>query len=574
MPQVAGGFRQAIAPAREAHTSPCRIPGGSRHIATLHNRQAPPMRIPALCQNLARRVPKRVAAGAGTAVLLLALFFLLAPYYSTHLLWGLRLALPFLIPLVILAAAVAFLGLVAAWRYDAGRSYKLWTTAAVTAGVLSLAGFIAWCITNTYLREHQYAATVQATDAPVPELTQRAPFQVAAAQARVNLGDNPGDLVDTTYLATEDTYTSLVERRGWFTGYSTALVQHVPLTGRATGTTCDFSTDADSRIGGALGGNLGRRINELERGVSWDADDVYGYCAPDPAAPGARTPMVVVPLTEQDGFFVITERPAGIALYNGKTDQLTIRTDTTGIPGPAYPLSLAATQRESSIASGSFADWLSDRSGWETTDDDTNSGNAAEFNLADTHTKQPLYVTPLTGRGSATAISAISVVDARTAAPGYAAVVVHRLARPWVNPDSITSRIKKDTQDLPNWQNLKVMEVAPLSGERWVATIGDNNIVSYRVRGTGTLTDPDPKSTQAADPNAQPTCLYRDDNSLIRCGSPADTGGNGIGIQYGPNAQHNGTVPADLAGLTNAQLADLGRRIAEENSRRLNPAHP
>lgn len=153
----------------------------------------------------------------------------------------------------------------------------------------------------------------------------------------MNLGDNPGDLADTTYLAADDSYTSLVERRGWSEGYSTALVQHVPLTGRATGTTCDFSTAADSRIGGNFGGNLGRKINQTQRGVSWDEGDVYGYCADDPAQPGTRTPMVVVPLTEQDGFFIVTERPAGYALYNGKTGQLDIRTDTAGSPAPSTP---------------------------------------------------------------------------------------------------------------------------------------------------------------------------------------------------------------------------------------------
>jgi len=513
-----------------------------------------------------------LAAFAAAFVILIGLFVLFAPYYSTHLWWFVRIITPFVVPLALLVAGVVALGYRAHLKKEARRPYKRATAVAIAAGVLAIPGFIAWCIANTYWREAEYAETIHVTTDPTPTFTQRAPFQVAAAQASSSLGDNPGDLVDTTYLAADDTYTSLVERRGWTAGYSTALVQHVPLTGRATGTTCDFSDAADSRIGGDFGGNLGRQINEAQRGVSWEDSDVYGYCADDPAHPGTRIPMVVVPLTEQDGLFVVTERPAGIALYNGHTGQLTIRTDTTGIPGPVYPLSLAATQREASTTIGGFFDWLYLRAGWETSDDDTNSSNNAEFNLADEHTKRPLYVTPLTGRGSATAISAISTVDAQSSTGGtYATVTIHKLAHPWVSPASITSQIVSDYRDLPNWQTLKVMELAPVSSDHWVATIGDDKLVSYRARGTGTLTKPDPSDPHAAEPDAQPTCMYRGDNSLIRCGTVADTGGNGIGIQYGKPATQLGTPTAatDLSALNNDQLADLGRRVADENARRL-----
>lgn len=528
-------------------------------------------------KRLSRRQHIVALATAGTVVLI-GLFVLCAPYYSTHLWWAARNTVQFAGPFVLLLAGAPLLGYRAYLRDKAHRPYKLATTCAVLAGILGLGAFIVWCIANTYWRQAEYAATMHVTNDPVPTFTQRAPFQVAAAQARSTLGDNPGDLADTTYLAADDTYTSLVERRGWTTGYSTALVQHVPLTGQATGSTCDFAAAADSRIGGNFSGNLGRRINEAQRGVSWAESDVYGYCADDPGDPRARIPMVVVPLTEQDGLFVVTERPAGIALYNGKTDQVTIRTDTAGIPGPVYPLSLAAAQREASGAIGSFADWWYDRVGWETSDDDTNSSNNAEFNLADQHTKQPLYVTPLTGRGSATAISAISTVYAQSSVDGsYATVTVHKLAHPWVSPASISSRILKDYRDLPNWSTLKIMELAPVSGDHWAATIGDDNLVSLRARGTGTLATPDPADRKASTPDAQPTCMYRGDDSLIRCGTVADTGGNGIGIQYGPSTTPGtgtDTGTRDLSSLNNDQLADLGRRLADENARRLAAGTP
>lgn len=146
---------------------------------------------------------------------------------------------------------------------------------------------------------------------------------------------------------------------------------------------------------------------------------------------------------------------------------------------------------------------------------------------------------------------------------------MHKLAQPWASPSSIVSQIVNDYRDLPNWQTLKVMELAPLSDSRWVATIGDDKIVSYRARGTGTLTKPEPNTPAATNPDTQPTCMYRGDNTLIRCGGLADTGGNGVGVQYGPANPPGSPLPTDLGSLTNAQLADLGRRIAEENARRL-----
>ncbi len=435
------------------------------------------------------------------------------------------------------------------------------------------------CVSLSYQRDVAYARDVVVTTAEPPTFTQRAPFQVASAQARPSLGEHPGDLVDVTYLPDEDAYTGLVERRGMLTGYDAVLEQAVPLTGRAAGHTCGFAEAAGRRLDGLFGANLGRLINSVRRGVSWDEDDAYGYCARDsdrPGEPGHSHPVVVVPLVEQDGLFVVTKRPAGVAVYDGRTGKLEIREDPKGIPGPTYPLSMAARQRAATNATGDFRDWFFKRVGWETSEgaDDTNSGNNAEFVLADAMSGQTLYVTPLTGRGSATAISAISTLEVGSArGGGYATLRVYRLRDPWVSPSAIVSRLKADYQDVPNWQNIKVMEISPLSGNRWVATLGNDQNLLYRAHGVGDLVGPDPDAPGHDDPARQSTCLLRADGTVIRCGTLADTGGRGVGTQFG-SGEGTGTAPGDLTSLPDAELAELGKRVAAEAARRLTGREP
>jgi len=72
---------------------------------------------------------------------------------------------------------------------------------------------------------------------------------------------------------------------------------------------------------------------------------------------------------------------------------------------------------------------------------------------------------------------------------------------------AIGQRIRGDYQDIPNWQNLRVFEISPVSGDRCVATTGNDQNVFYRVEGTGDLR------------GEESTCLYRADGTRIRCGT-------------------------------------------------------
>ncbi|MGH3734498.1 MAG: hypothetical protein ACRDT6_02575 [Micromonosporaceae bacterium] len=472
------------------------------------------------------------------AVLGFALLIWLAPYYSTQLWWMLRKTLFLAVPIG--AAGIPALLI---WWYDEDLLVDFGGLI-LGAGVLAVIGLVGWGVYHSYLQDKDYAASVEVESGGPPAFGERAPFQVAEAMARPNLGDVPGDITDTSYLPDTDRFSNLVARRGWLAGYQTVLTQNIPMQGRGQpDQRCEFTLKADARVGGWFTHNLGRQINKQARWRSWDNDDVYAYC-------DRGAPKVVVPLKRQVGWLVVTDRPAGVAIYDGRTGEITI-TDRTTVPGPAYPLSLASEQREATSAIGSFGDWFFNRAGWELPDDEVNSGNDSEFTL-DTD-RGSVYATPLTGRGSATSISVISVVSAKPRSGELAPLSVHRLKPSWVSPKAIVDKIKADYQDIPNWQNIKVYEVVPTGPDSWVATLGAGQNILYRVSGTGTLK------------GEKPTCLHRADGSVIRCGTLADRDGRGVGTDYGSGGKGSG----DLSELTDEELADLQRRVTEEFERRL-----
>jgi hypothetical protein len=165
----------------------------------------------------------------------------------------------------------------------------------------------------------------------------------------------------------------------------------------------------------------------------------------------------------------------------------------------------------------------------------------------------------------------ISTVDASERTPGeLAPLTVHVLAKPWLSTSAIESRVKADYQDLPAWQNLQVDEVAPMGENQWVATIGNAQNILYRVRGTGDL------STMPGHANGVATCLYEGTTDTpLRCGTQALVGGNGIGTQYGQTGPESGVgVPGSVAGMSNDQLAQLQRQLADEIAKRLAATAP
>ncbi|HEY0699108.1 MAG TPA: sulfite exporter TauE/SafE family protein [Micromonospora sp.] len=501
----------------------------------------------------------------GIPVVLLLLLGWYASYATTILLWELRKLVPWLIApalVALLAGAPALIRLTSLRRR--GRKTGVVATGGVIAlgwlgAIVGLGLGVFWLVYGEYLQDRAYVATMRVGADPVPDLTARAPYVVGEAQAAPNLGDVTGEIADVSYLPDTDRFAILVERRGWLAGYEVGLVQEVPLGGNSRQQQrCRFDVSAaNARIGGWFTHNLGRKIANERRGVRFEADDAYVYCQ-------GETPIVVVPLKRQTGFLVVTERPAGVALYDGHTGKVTVTDDTTKVPGPSYPISLAARQREGTAAVGSFADWWFERSGWDASEDGANEGNESEFSLRHRDDSgRSAYVTPLTPQGEASSVVAVSTVPTRHTGGGLAPLTVHRLNPTWSSPQAIVALIKAEYRDVCCWNDDQVFEVVPTGGSTWTATIGSEQAIRYRVEGRGQVN------------GREATCLKNADGTLVRCAYAAPGSPEEKELQQREQqkqqeqASSGGQQPGDLTKYTDEQLAELNRRLSEEINRRL-----
>lgn len=489
----------------------------------------------------------------GIALLVLVIFPLIAPYYSTQLWWGLRSGLFWILPLVIMAA----LALAVGFNFDRGDTTVGGGFALL--GVAAFIGSIVFWVAHSYLESSAYVADVKVVDAHMPAMAYRAPFTVAEAQANPDLGAINGDRGTTMYLPDRQQFTTLVGWRGSFRGYETLLVQHVSDTGRNTHDLCQFSSDADRQLGALFNHSLERLVNDTQRFVNWANEDIYGYC-------DQGHPFVVIPLKAQSGMFVVTEHPAGVAVYDGTTGQMRVVTnpaEVAKIPGPTYPLSIAQDQRASTDAISGFGDWWFNRAGYELPNDMQviNSSNVSEYTMGTAVGDRPVFTTPLTGRGSATAIAAWSVVDATQSGTHRNTVTVHKTDPVWLSTASIEDRIHANLGDVFMLQpRATIQELAPVDGGHWVATIGLAQNMLYRATGAGDL------STDV--------CLLKLTGEQVRCGSAALAGGAGPGVAVGGAPGAGGPVAAtpansDLTSLTNQQLFDLIARANAEAARRV-----
>ncbi|MEU5721919.1 hypothetical protein ABZ783_08850 [Micromonospora sp. NPDC047738] len=504
------------------------------------------------------------ALRVGLPVLLLGAVGWYASYATTILVWELRKLVPWLIApalVALLAGAPALLRLLT--HRLGGRKTRFAATGGIVLGWLGaavgLALGVCWLVYGEYLQDRGYVTTMRVVTDPVPELTARAPYLVGKAQAAPNLGDVTGEITDISYLPDSDRFGVLVERRGWLTGYEVGLVQEVPLGGNSRAQQrCRFdASTADARIGGWFTHNLARKISAERRWVRFSADDAYVYCQ-------GETPVVVVPLKRQTGILVVTERPAGVALYDGQTGKVTITDDSTKVPGPSYPISLAARQREGTAAVGGFADWWFERSGWDASEDGANDGNESEFALRYRDgSGRSAYVTPLTPQGEASSVVAVSTVPTRHPGGRLAPLTVHRLSPTWSSPQAIVALIKSEYRDVCCWNDDQVFEVVPTGGSTWTATLGSEQSIRYRVEGRGQIN------------GREATCLKNADGTLVRCAYAAPGSPEEQELQrreqqkQQEQAANGGTDPGDLTRYTDEQLADLNRRVAEEVNRRL-----
>lgn len=325
-----------------------------------------------------------------------------------------------------------------------------------------------------------------ATGDTVPSYRDRAPFVVANQLSNRDLDEIIGDRVGVHAVQSAEQpnqYTTLVVRRGWFQGYEAVQEIRPPLVGASgrASSACRFDGDDRLRLGGgAPSNNLGRAISFQRPFAFWDEGDSYGFCDGD-------VPVAVVPLQRWGGVWpVMTPHPAGVAVY--RDGELTVH-DPDAVPddviGPTYPRSIAARQRDASTALGTLADWVFNRVGFDTAgegsdDEEPNRGNAVDFSLVDTDGRGE-YVTALTPVGNSESVVAAGHVDNRMRGPGHNPYVVSRYPEPLPALSTSENRIRSDFNHLPGWASgMRVMEMTPSEDGTYVASIGQNQVVTYR----------------------------------------------------------------------------------------------
>lgn len=471
------------------------------------------------------------------AVIAVGLLFILDPLARARFVNG---AIVWFIPLAILAIS----GIVALYGVIADRAAPL--IAGILIGIVGLIGFSIHRDWQTHL---SYAATVEETSDPVPDFDDRAPHQVAARQATSSLSGINGTPARTAYLPGDDLYTTLVEKPGLMNpGYTALVSQDIALTGQAKGSTCRFSDRANDRIGGFFGYSLQREIAGIDSRLIVSPGDAYGYCDGD-------TPMVAVPVTKLHGWIVPIHKPAGVALYNGKTGETELLEgkDTAKLPGGAIGLRYSERVNESMKTWGGT--W------WSTTmkqtgltdqpkdEDDPNALNATNFALRAGY--YTAFASPLTSAASSVTVDAVLVMDSSIAEAGKAPVAtMHRLATPRSSNAATADRVKAEFADLAWSSGIFIQEIVPAADGEWAASIGLNQNITHRV-----LIKDDGSS-----------CLQDARGNVVRCSddAPAQQGSSGSPEGAAPVA-----VPDDISKLSDAELQKLLETVTAEVFNRL-----
>lgn len=425
--------------------------------------------------------------------------------------------------------------------------------AAIVVGVLGLGGLIAYDAARSYNSDLAYASTVHDSTDPMPALKERAPFLVAQQQASSNLSGINGQIAATDYLADSNRYATLVDRKGFGNpGYAAIMSQTIALTGQASGKPCLFDEkQANQRMDGIFGNSLTRAIAAKDSMLIAKKDDAWGYCDGD-------TPKIVVPVTKLNGWINPVHIPAGVAVYDGKTGDVEIRSEVMAgeLPGPAVALSYVQRINASlATRNGTWWSMVQNQSGIsdELKDsNDPNKGNSSEFSLAYKDEPGSVYASPFTSRASSRSIEHIALLESGHVKAGESpSVHLYQLGKPRQSNSATADKLKADFSDVAWSTGLTVQEIIPVSHDTWAASIGLNQNVVYRV-----LVKDDGSS-----------CLIKDGQS-IRC---IDAEGRAVGALQETGAPSGG-VPGDIGGLSNDELAKLQSSVTAEVLKRLSSA--
>lgn len=432
------------------------------------------------------------------------------------------------------------------------------TAMAVLIGVLGLGGLLAYGEARDYNTMLQYASTVHESNDPMPTLKERAPFLVAERQASSNLSGINGQIGGTDYLADSNHYSTLVDRKGNFNpGYAAIINQTIALTGQASGKPCLFDEkNAHQRMDGWFDNSLTRAIAAKDSTLIAKKDDAWGYCDGD-------TPKVVVPVTKLNGWINPVHIPAGVAIYDGHTGNVEIRSEVKAgdLPGPVIALSYV--QRVNDSLATRNGDWWSMVQGQSGLTDevkdsnDPNKDNHSAFSLALKGEPGSVYASPFTSRASSRSIEDIALLESGHVKDGESPrVTLYHLEIPRQSNAATADKIKADYSSLNGWATgLSIQEIIPVSHDEWAASIGLNQNVVYRV-----LVKADGSS-----------CLANADGEKIRCidASGKTVGATGTDAPASSTGSQPSAAASEVGSLSNEDLAKLQSAVTAEVLKRL-----
>lgn len=399
-----------------------------------------------------------------------------------------------------------------------------------------------------------YNASVTYEDGMASSYEERSPFEVAQRTSAGNLMNHTGNIQETKALPSEGdhgNWNSLLTTRGPFQGYEAVQNSDYPLFNTPNPQTdikfCEFDRNNTLRNDGSMPhNNLSRSIyGMVPLNVDYNAGDIYSYCNAE------GEPVVVVPLSQIDGFFYPTWSYYGIATYNGKTGALDVMTDKDEInevPGPVYPMSLAAIQRESITAGGDFWSYFFGTFGYVSATDN------AEVNLRSVDDGS-YYVTSMSPRGSSSSVVAVAEVSSDTVSGDkYNPLVLNIFpnAKERSANSTLRDQIFSDYAYMPDFNNseVEVFEITAGKDGSWVASIGRSQSVMYR----------------AYISSSNEITLVNKNGTVIAKGNVAPETGNGE-----PGEVTVTPVPgSDLSGLSTDELKQLGNAVMDELAKRSN----
>jgi hypothetical protein len=196
---------------------------------------------------------------------------------------------------------------------------------------------------------------------------------------------------------------------------------------------------------------------------------------------------MVLPLTRYAGLVPTKRVAAGVLLVRSGDDIQHIKNVEEGnVPGPVYPESLVSSVEYANASrDGAIGDIVYVRANFLKPDleagENPNSRNTGQFIL--TGEDGLLYaVTPLVlAKSGGNQVVAVGVTNVSKNLDGQVnPLVIYRLPQPRRANAEIANLVKSEFSTLPWYAGLNVMEVIPVTDDKWVGYIGRDVSPEYR----------------------------------------------------------------------------------------------